>query len=47
MLRFLLGLAAGLVGGYVGIDYLLKRQEEARQQQEDLIEIDRIPLPNS
>ena len=47
MVRFLLGLATGLVGGFFGADYWLKRQEQNRREQEDLIEIDQIPLPDS
>jgi hypothetical protein len=47
MFRFLLGLVAGLLGGYVGVEYLLKRQEEERRQREELIEIDQIPLPST
>lgn len=45
MFRFLLGLVLGLAVGYAGADYWLKRREAARQQQEQLIEIDQIPLP--
>ena len=45
MLRFLLGLALGLAAGYAGADYWLKRREAEHQQEEQLIEIDQIPLP--
>lgn len=44
MFRFLLGLALGLAAGYVKADYWLRRREAARLQQEQLIEIDQIPL---
>ncbi len=47
MFRFLVGLAIGLVGGYLGTDYWLRRQAEQRRQQEELIDIDEIPLPSS
>ena len=45
MFRFLLGLIVGLAAGYFGADYWLKRREASRQEQEELIEIDQIPLP--
>lgn len=47
MFRFVVGLAIGLVGGYLGADYWLKWREEQRRKQEELIEIDQIPLPSS
>lgn len=47
MFRFVVGLAIGLVGGYLGADYWLKWREEQRRRQEELIEIDQIPLPSS
>lgn len=47
MFRFLLGLVVGIAAGYGGTGYWLKRREEARRQDEELIEIDQIPLPSS
>jgi hypothetical protein len=47
MFRFLLGLVVGIAAGYRGTEYLLKRREETRRQEEELIEIDQIPLPAS
>ncbi|MHB1007430.1 MAG: hypothetical protein ACYC3S_17580 [Chloroflexota bacterium] len=47
MFRFLLGLVVGLAAGYKGTEYWLQRREEENREQEDLIEIDQIPLPTS
>ncbi len=47
MFQFLLGLAIGIAGGYKGTDYWLNWRAARRQKQEELIEIDQIPLPNS
>jgi len=47
MLRFLLGLAIGLAVGFAAADYWLKRQEAARREQEELIEVDQIQVPQS
>lgn len=47
MFRFLLGLVVGIAAGYRGAEYLLKRRDEARRQDDELIEIDQIPLPSS
>lgn len=47
MFRFLLGLVVGLAAGYKGTEYWLQRREELNREQEDLIEIDQIPLPTS
>ncbi len=44
MARFLIGLIIGLAVGYIGISYWLQETDEMLEE-DDLIEIDQIPLP--